>query len=155
MSTRAKIFNNDKVPAPAYTLNKTALEQVTDSKYLGVTMQQDLKSNKHIEAKITTAKKQLRMIKRALYWAPQSAKLLKYKSLCISHLEYEAEAWDTSNEGEIVSLEQVQNQTVRFVAEIKDTRGISEAAEKLGLLPPQQRRNQQRFSLLMRILNKE
>ena len=103
-------------------INKTALEQVTNGKHLGMTIQQNLKLNKHIEVKITTAKRQLGLIKRALYWAPQSAKLLAYKSLCMPHLEYAAAAWDTSNKGEIVSLEQVQNQAVRFIAGIKSTR---------------------------------
>ena len=137
------------------TLNKTALEQVADSKYLSVTIQQDLKFNKHIEAKITTAKRQLGMIKRALYWAPQRAKLLAYKSLCMPQLEYATAAWDTSNKGEVVSLEQVQNQAVRSIAGIKGTRGVNEATERLGPLPLQQRKRQQRFSLLMRILDRE
>ena len=41
------LFNNN-APASKYTLNITALEQVTDSKYLGVTIQPYLKFNKHI-----------------------------------------------------------------------------------------------------------
>ena len=107
-------FNNDKVHPPRYKLNEKDLEQVPVSRYLGVTLQENLRFSKHIEAKITTAKKQLSMIKRALFWAPQRAKLLSYKSLCMPHLEYAAEAWDTSNKGEIAGLEQVQNQAVRF-----------------------------------------
>ena len=55
-----------------------------------------------------------------------------------------------TTKGEIVSLEQVQNQAVRLIAGIKGTRGVSEAGEKLYLLSLQQRRKQQRFSLLMR-----
>ena len=74
-------FNNsDKVYPPRYKLNEKDLEQVTDSQYLGVTLQENLRFSKHIEAKITNtmtiAKKQLGMIKRALFWAPQRAKLL-------------------------------------------------------------------------------
>ena len=72
------------------------------------------------------------MIKRALFWAPQGAKLLAYKSLCTPYLEYAA-AWYKSNKGEIAGLEQVQNQAVRFIAGLKGTRGISEAMAKLGL----------------------
>ena len=50
------------------------------------------------------------------------------------NLEYAA-AWDTSNNGEITGLEQVQNQAVRFIAGLQGTRGISEAMTKLGLSP--------------------
>ena len=59
--------NNDKVHPPRYKPNEKDLEQVTDSRYLGVTLQKNLRFNKNIEAKITTAKKQLGMIKRALF----------------------------------------------------------------------------------------
>ena len=109
-----------------------------------------------IETKITTAKKQLGMIKRALFRAPQRAKLLVYnKSLCLPHLEYAVTAWDPSNKSDIKDLELVQNQAIRFIADLKGTRGISEAMEKLGIVPLQQRRQQQRMRLLMRILSKE
>ena len=150
------IFNNtNNEPTPTYTLNKIALEQVSNSRYLGVTLQDDLRFNKHIETKITAAKKQLGMVKRALFRAPQKAKLLAYKSLCLPHLEYAAAAWDPSNKGEIKDLELVQNQAIRFIANLKGTRGISEAMDKLGVIPLQQRRQQQRMRLLMRVLSKE
>ena len=70
------------------------------------------------------------MMKRTLVWAPQRAKLLACKSLCMPHLEYAAAAWDTSNKREITGLEQVQNQAVRFIAGLKGTRGISDAMKK-------------------------
>ena len=66
-------FNNsDKVYPPIYKLNEKDIEQVTDSQYLGVTLQENLRFSKHIEAKITTAKKQLGMIKRALLATAES-----------------------------------------------------------------------------------
>ena len=145
--------NNGKVHPPRCKLNEKDLEQVADSRYLGVTLQENLRFSQHIEAKITTAKKQLGMIKRALFWAPQRIKLLAYKSLCMPHQEYAAAAWDTSNEGKITSMEQVQNQAVWFIAELKGTRGISEAIAKLGLPPLKQRRKQQRLQLLSSALS--
>ena len=101
--------NNDEVHPPRYKLNEKDLEQVADSRHLRVTLPENLRFSKHIEAEITTAKKQLGMIKRALFWAPQRAKLLAYKSPCMPHLEYAAAARDTINKGEITGLEQVQN----------------------------------------------
>ena len=95
------------------------------------------------------------MIKRALYWAPQRAKLLGCKSLCLPHLEYAAATWDLSNKGEIADLEQVQNPAARFITGIKSTRGIGDAMGKFDLPPLQQRSQQERLRLLMRILDKE
>ena len=150
------IFNHTStLDTPTYTLNGKEMEQVVDCRYLGVTLQQDLRFTKHIEGKITNAKKQLGMVKRALYSAPQKAKLLAYQTLCLPHLEYAAAAWDPSSKGEIAELEQVQSQAIRFIADIKGTRGIGEAREKLGLPLLQQRRQQQRMRLLMRILSRE
>ena len=76
-------FNSTVTLPPAeYQLNSTFLEVVQDNKYLGVIMQLDLKFNKHIETKVKLAKRQLGMIKRALYDARKKAPLLAYTSLC-------------------------------------------------------------------------
>ena len=72
---------NDKSPPPQYLLGGQALVSVEKAKYLGVIIQSDMRFNTHIQKKIMTAKQQLGMIKRALYWAPEKAKLLAYKTL--------------------------------------------------------------------------
>ena len=64
--------NNDKVHPPRYKLNEKDLEQVADSRHLRVTLPENLRFSKHIEAEITTAKKQLGMIKRALLATAES-----------------------------------------------------------------------------------
>lgn len=40
------IFNTEKVPIPTYRLNERVPERVADSRYLGVTLQENLKFNK-------------------------------------------------------------------------------------------------------------
>ena len=95
------------------------------------------------------------MIKRALYSAPEKAKLIAYKALCRPHLEYAAAVWDPSSKKAVVEIEQVQEQAVRFVAGIKGRGGSDEARSRLGLTPLQNRRKDLRLSLLMRILAKE
>ena len=92
------------------------------------------------------------MLKRALYWAPTSAKTLAYKALCRPHLEYASAAWDPFLQKNIYSIEMVQNQAVRFILNLKGRDSVSEAAEKLALSSLEARRKNQRFSLLMRIL---
>jgi len=47
------------------------------------------------------------MIKRALYWAPEKAMLIAYKTLCRPHLEYAAAVWDPSSKEAAVDIEQV------------------------------------------------
>lgn len=75
------------------------------------------------------------MIKLVLYWAPQRAKFLAYKSLCMPHLEYAA-AWNPSSEGKMCNPKMVLIQAVRFVAGTKSSREQSEAMKKLEIRPP-------------------
>jgi len=137
---------------PSYTLDGTILEHTDHTKYLGVTLQSDLRFDYHIANKIGTARQQIGMIRRALYWAPENAKLTAYKALCRPHLEYAAAAWDPSAAKDIDAIELVQNLAVRLITGIKGREGVSEAKEKLQLAPLQQRRKNARFSLLMKIL---
>jgi len=91
-----------------------------------------------------------------LYWAPEKAKLIAYKTLCRPHPEYAAAVWDPSSKKAAVNIEQVQKQAVRFVAGIKGRGSSDEARSRLGLTPPLQNRCKDlRLSLLMRILVKE
>ena len=76
-------------------------------------MQSDLKFNKCKETKVKLAKRQLGIIKRALYDAPKKALLLAYTSLCRPHLEYAASVWDTSLGYQINNIEMVQHSAQR------------------------------------------
>ena len=70
------------------------------------------------------------MIKRSLYWVLTNVKLLAYKSLCLSHLDYAATAWDPSSRKEMSDIEQLQDQAVRFIAGIKGRDGVEDAKTK-------------------------
>ena len=79
---------------PACTLGSTTLDWTDSIKYLGVTIQSDLKFDTHIEGKGTKSKKFLGGIKHLTYNASKEAKLLAYTSLCRAILEYADVVWD-------------------------------------------------------------
>ena len=116
------------------------LDHTNHCKYLGVAPQSDLKFGNHIADKILKAKKQIGMIRTALYWAPEKAKLIVFKSLCRPHLEYASCAWDPTASRDIEALEMVQKQGVRMISGLKRRKGISEAKEKLHLQRLDERR---------------
>ena len=120
-----------------------------------MTLQSNLTFDSHISNKISKAKQQLGMIRRALYWAPKTAKLLAYKSLCRPHLEYASASWDPHLRCHVNSIEMVQHQAVGFIETLKGRASVSEAKERLGLEPLEKRRRNQRLALLMRILSEE
>ena len=128
---------------------------VKETTYLGVTMQSDLKFSKHITTKVNTANKVLGCMKFALHDASVKARLLAYTSLCRPVLEYADTLWDPADNSTIEDIEVTQSKAVRFIKNIKERRGITEARSQLQLQPLKDRRKNHRLSLLMRILSDE
>ena len=60
-------------------MDSIMLEHTYHCKYLGVILQSDLKFTDHIADKICSARKQIGMIRRALHWALERARLIAYK----------------------------------------------------------------------------
>ena len=150
------MFNQTQYsPQPNYSLSNTQLEVVDETKYLGVTIQSDLKFNKHITSKTAKARQQTGMVKRALYDAPERAKLLAYTSLCRPHVEYASAVWDPALEYLKHDIEMVQNNAIRFISKLKGRDSITEARGKLNLQTLCERRQNSRRSLLMRLLSSE
>ena len=113
---------------------KAKLQTVTETKCLGVTIQSDLKFHMHITSKISKAKQQLGMIKRAFHEAAKDAKKLAYTSLCRPHLEYASAVWDPVLEYQIYNLEMVQHQGVHFISCLKGRASISATLEDLDMV---------------------
>jgi len=72
---------NPKIDTLQYKLIESVLDHVDSTKYLNVTLQSDCKFVQYVLKKVLVAKRQLGMIKRALYWAPKRAKVIAYKAL--------------------------------------------------------------------------
>ena len=73
-------------------------------KILGVILHSDLKFSNHIADEISSVKADF-MIRSALYWAPEKARMIAYKSLCLPRVEYVSCAWDSFTNKEIKELE--------------------------------------------------
>ena len=56
--------------------------------------------------------------------------MLAYKILCLPHLKYAASARDLSSRKDILDIEQLQNQTVRFIPGIKGRDGVEAAKSR-------------------------
>jgi hypothetical protein len=147
------VFNNKKdSPVASYHLSQAPLDIVDETRYLGVTLQSDLKFNKLIRSKIAKAQQQLGMIKRALFDAPEHARLIAYTSLCPPNLEYASSVWDPVSKKLDHDIEMVQRKGLRFMRNIKGRHGVTEAMEQIGLQPLSLRRKTNRRNLLLRLL---
>lgn len=98
-----------------YNIGSYSLLEVNEYKYLGVTIQNNLKWGSHIKNVCASAFRKLGLIKRKLKISPPELKLLAYYSLIRPKLEYCSIVWDPFTKKDIARLEKVQRMAVRFV----------------------------------------
>ena len=99
----------------SYKLSGQVLDEVKDSKYMGVTISDNLDWSKHITTTTTKANARLSFIKRKLMDCPQKLKEIADFSLVRSFVDYASAVWDTHQKFNQVKLEMVQRRAARFV----------------------------------------
>ena len=77
-----------------YSLEGTVLENVSNIKYLGVTISNDLKWNTHVSNVCKKANRTFGFLRRNLSSCPQDVKGTAYKGLVRPILEYASPVWD-------------------------------------------------------------
>ena len=86
-------YNNDNNKHANYDVNDVQLECVSEEKYLGVIISEDLKWQKQCSEAVRKANRMLGMIKRNFIDRSQETIILLYKSLIRPHLEYCCQLW--------------------------------------------------------------
>lgn len=134
--TKCKLMRVTRSPStPAvYHLGNNPLESVPCYKYLGVHVTTNLTWNVHIAFVINNANRMLGYLRRNFSKAPSPLKLLLYKTLIRTKLEYAASIWDPFHANLIQSLEMVQNNSARFItSNYNRTASISSIKADLSL----------------------
>lgn len=98
-----------------YSLHGHQLEKVTSAKYLGITIQNNLKWNKHINGITSKANQSLAFLRRNLKINSRKARDHAYKAIVRPKLEYASTVWDPHCENQVRQLEKVQRRAARFV----------------------------------------
>lgn len=98
-----------------YSLASIPLVEVTNYKYLGVTITNTLKWNSHISNICASSFRKLCLLRHKLKQAPAEAKQLAYLSLIRPKLEYAAIVWDPHTKQNIDALERIQRKAIRFI----------------------------------------
>ena len=102
-------------PKPSsYILHNVTLDTVENSKYLGVTFNNHLTWQDHINATTTKAMKVLGFLRRNLHDCSCKVKAASYSTMVRPILEYSAVVWDPHLEKEKKLLENVQRRAARF-----------------------------------------
>ena len=100
-----------------YSLCGTIWQQVSEAKYLGVNINEDLHWYKHIQGLASKASSNLGLIRRNSSLCPQKLREQAYISLIRSRLEYCAAIWDPHLEKDTQQLEAIQRRAARFVVQ--------------------------------------
>ena len=122
-----------------YSLHGQELEQVKESKYLGLMHQQTLG-----------------FLRRNLRIGSIRTKNLAYKALVRPILEYASSVWDPHQQKEVDEIEKVQRRAAQFVQNRhRNTSSVGEMLDRLQWPTLQQRRRDARITMLSKILDKK
>jgi hypothetical protein len=117
------------------------LEVVRDTKYLGVTIKDDLSWNLHINNIVSNANKAQGMLNRNIKKAPQQTKITAVNTLVRPKIEYSAAIWDPYTQENITKLEKVQRRAARYVMnDYRHDSSVTNMLSQLKWIPLQERR---------------
>ena len=101
-----------------YQLHGHTLEVVDSSKYLGVTITNDLSWDRHVDHVAAKGNKTLGFIRRNLKDCTKPVREASYQTIVRPTLEYAATVWDPTSQCKIKALENVQ---IRVITKLPST----------------------------------
>ena len=127
-------------------------EVVTNTKYLGVTIQDDGKFDQHISNTTNAGNKMLGFVRRNLRVNSKSAREKAYKMLVRPKVEYAASVWDPHTKDQISSIEKIQRRAARVVSnDHRKTSSVSKMLKELDWPTLENRRKAARLTTLYKI----
>lgn len=137
-----------------YKLHGHSLEKVDSTKYLGVTLQSNLKWDKHINNMTAKANQSLGFLRRNLKISSEKVKSHAYKALVRPKLEYCSTIWDPYQKQQITQIEKVQRRAARFTCNrFHNTSSVSDMFTHLNWYPLQVRRLKYRLVFFHKIIH--
>jgi len=147
-----RITNKRKPTPSAYTIHGMKLEEVKSAKYLGLTIDNKLSFNPHVDSTAKKANSTRAFLQRNFHHCNRRIKEATYKTYIRPIVEYAAPACDPHTHRSINKLEQVQRNSARYVTNTYDRRAsITKVLNQLKWPSLQSRRQQIRLSMLYRI----
>ena len=98
-----------------YTLRGHTLTEESDVKYLGVTLSNDMKWNRHIANICSKANRTLGFLRRNLRINNKKVKRMAYQAMVRPILKYSSPVWDPYTADLVDALEKVQRRAARWI----------------------------------------
>ena len=146
------ITRKKKTTINNYTMHGHQLQHVNCLKYLGLTVTDDLRWNKHVDRVVSKANNTINFLRRNLRINNPKVKAHAYKSLVRPLLEYGCSVWDPHTENLTKKLEMVQRRAARFTLNrYRRTDSVSTMLETLSWPSLARRRQHARLSMMYKI----
>ena len=157
-ASKCYILSNNKKTLCNYCLDGVALEHVKENPYLGIQLSSDLMWSTHISSLSKKTGATVGFLRRNLQSCPQECRRIAYIALVRSTLEYGAAIWDPFLKQDAEKLERIQRQGARFIKRDYRSREpgcVTRMLQELQLPLLEDRRRQQRLTMLHKIANKQ
>ena len=138
-----------------YFLHGQKLENTKSSKYLGVTITEELKWTEHVDLIVAKANRSVGFLRRNFSSCTAKAKSTTYSTMVRPVLEYASSVWDPVLKSDINKIEKVQRSAARYIFNnYKMTPGtVTSLLDQLQWESLEERRLLLRLSMLYKIQN--
>ena len=137
-----------------YIINNCVINKVNSSKYLGVTITDNLSWSKHISIITNMAHSVRGFLQRNLKQCSTTMKSKAYLAFVRPIVEYAAVSWSPHTNSDINTLEMVQQKAARFVFnDYSSYSSVTAMLQELKWSSLQDRRIQSRLIMFYKILN--
>jgi len=137
-----------------YLLHGHILKTETDSKYLGVTINNQLSWNNHIDIMCNKANNSIAFLRRNLQISQRHIKANAYTTLVRPQVEYAAVVWDPYTQENQKKIEMVQRRAARYVCNTYSREAsVTTMLQELGWRSLLQRRADIRLVFLYKCIN--
>ena len=137
-------------------INGTMLEWVDTFKYLGITINQKMTWNDHIESLVSKANQRIGLLRRVKHLLPRHVRVTLYNALILPILDYADIVWgDKDNIMLMNMLQIVQNKAAKTILDLPMYSSSTEALSTLEFKPLRERRFYHRCLLVYKIKNEQ
>ena len=148
-------ITNKKSPSTfTYTIHNTNIQPTTDAKYLGITLNNKLSWNTHIDNVCQKGNNTLNFMYRNFRTAGSKVKEQLYNTYVRPALEYSSSVWDPHTLDNINKIEKVQRRAARFTTNTytRET-SVTTLLQNLKWTPLSERRARAKSTLLYKALH--
>ena len=121
------------LPSLSVYLHSSPVEQVQNTKFLGVCINDTLTWHKHVQQVSSTVSRNLNLLRRLSWFLPKSALLVFYRSYILPSFDYCDVVWGCCTKEEALSLERLQNFAARAILRLRRWHSASSARRELSL----------------------